>query len=140
MSLIREAQATCATGDCDNIATKFGWLHECDCLGEEGTYPNCAGHPYCDECVEKMEWSDDGGPQFTGIFGCLRCSRPGTIRSHHPDYCERDPGRPTNIIAAHFKAKCPEYVGIVWEAIANGAVRALADAGYDIVKGRREST
>ncbi len=74
---------------------------------------------------------------------CPRCSMlgvedgelVGTSTTHgFGTRCERDPALPVNVITAHFKQRCPEYVGIVWEAIANNAVRALVEAGYEIVE------
>ena len=69
---------------------------------------------------------------------CKRCSY-GDWKTYHGtgNRCEKDPALPANIIAAHFQVSNPIYVGILWLAIANGAVRALEDAGYKIVEPKK---
>ena len=67
------------------------------------------------------------------VTACPRCSIPGHSSTFHGGKCPHDPSLPANVIAAHFKERNPDYVGIVWEAIGNGAVRALEEAGYEIV-------
>ena len=73
---------------------------------------------------------------------CRRCS-VGDHKVFHGrgNKCDRDPRLPVNVIAARFRQKSPEYVGIVWEAIANNCLYALEDAGFRLVKtrGKRES-
>jgi hypothetical protein len=71
---------------------------------------------------------------------CKRCSY-GDRKTYHGvgNRCENDPTLPANIIVAHFQASNPVYIGIVWKAIANGAVQALEDARYKIVEPKRRS-
>lgn len=57
---------------------------------------------------------------------CTRCSDEYTTVSHGASgICDKDPDYVVNVIANSFKAKNPEYVGIVWEAVANGVLRSL---------------
>jgi hypothetical protein len=77
-------------------------------------------------CDDDCEGCMECNPPFSDSW-CRRCSFPGHTYVHHATQtiCDRDPSYVVNVIAQHFKESNPKYVGIIWEAIANGVLTAL---------------
>lgn len=90
----------------------------------------------CVRCDRDRELRPDGEevPDPGPMEGeCPRCSYAG-CHIFHGSRCDKDPAIPANVIAKYFKERSGDYIGIVWDAIANNAVRALEENGYKIVE------
>ncbi len=73
------------------------------------------------------DYEDEPLECFDPESHCPRCSIDGYTCVHHGvgSWCDRDPEYVVNVIAQYFKDRQTDYVGIIWEAVANNVMRAL---------------